>query len=345
MATRIDRSLAPATGRPASPGRLGAVPAALFNARTLRKWAPLMVLVALCIGFALVNPNFLTIRNFGRIGIIGAPSLLIAIGVTFIILMGSIDLSMEGTVAFCAVVFATVYAALGGSMATGWIAIPIAVLTGTVVGTVNGFAHVRLKIPSFMASLSMGFVGLGATFILSGGYRIAVKDPVFRSLLTVRFLELPLMVYAALAGLLLAWFIQRHTVIGRNIYAIGGGEDLARASGLNVERVRIVGFALAGFFYSLGALLAVARVGIADGDSGSNQMFTAITAVVVGGTSLAGGYGSVLNTLVGVMIVSVISNGMIVVGLPSYVQSGVLGAIVILAVALSTDRKSIPFVK
>jgi ribose transport system permease protein len=322
-----------------------AVVARIFNEANLRKWAPVLVLLALCAAFTLINPNFLSIRNFGRIGIIAAPSLLIATGVTFIILMGSIDLSMEGTVAFCAVVFATVFVALGGTLASGWIAIPLAILTGTLVGLVNGLAHVKLKIPSFMASLSIGYVGLGATYILSGGYRITVQDPVFRSLLTVRFLELPLMVYAALAGLALAWFIQRHTVIGRNIYAVGGGEELARASGLNVERVRITGFAIAGFFYSLGALLAVARVGIADGDSGSNQMFTAITAVVVGGTSLIGGSGGVLNTLVGVLIVAAISNGMIVVGLPSYVQSGVLGAIVIIAVTLSTNRKQISFVK
>lgn len=334
-----------ASGRPSSLGSPGAVVARIFNEANLRKWAPVLVLVALCAAFTLINPNFLSIRNFGRIGIIAAPSLLIATGVTFIILMGSIDLSMEGTVAFCAVVFATLFVALGGTLASGWIAIPAAIAVGTLVGLVNGLAHVKLKIPSFMASLSIGYVGLGATYILSGGYRITVQDPVFRSLLTVRFLELPLMVYAALAGLALAWFIQRHTVIGRNIYAVGGGEELARASGLNVERVRITGFAIAGFFYSLGALLAVARVGIADGDSGSNQMFTAITAVVVGGTSLIGGSGGVLNTLVGVLIVAAISNGMIVVGLPSYVQSGVLGAIVIIAVTLSTNRKSISFVK
>ena len=311
----------------------------------LRKWAPLLVLVAICIVFTLINPNFMSVRNIARIGIIAAPSLLIAIGVSFIIIMGSIDLSMEGTVAFCAVVFATAFLALGGTLATGWAAIPLALVVGTLVGLVNGLIHVKLKIPSFMASLSIGFVGLGATYILSGGYRITVQDPTFRSLLTVRVLEMPLMVYVALAGLAFAWFIETRTVLGRNIYAIGGGEELAKASGLNVGRVRIAAFGLAGLFYGLGALLSVARIGIADGDSGSNQMFTAITAVVVGGTSLMGGSGGVLNTLVGVLIVAAITNGMIVAGLPSYVQSGVLGVIVIVAVGLSTNRAANLLVK
>ena len=316
-----------------------------LNDANIRKWAPLLVLVAVCIGFGVVNPNFLSLRNFARIGVLAAPALLVAIGVTFIIIMGSIDLSMEGVVTFCAVIFATIFKALGGTMFQGWLGIPAALLVGVVAGLITGFAHVKLRIPSFMASLSMGFVAAGAVVILTGGYRITVDYPTFRSLLTVRFLEMPLMVYFGLFMVAVAWFIERHTVIGRNIYAIGGGEDLAKASGLNTERVRIIGFAIAGIFYALGSLLAVARVGIADGQSGSNLMFTSITAVVVGGTSLMGGSGGVLNTLVGVLIVSAIMNGMVVVGLPSYIQSGVLGVMVIVAVALSINRKTISLVK
>lgn len=126
---------------------------------------------------------------------------------------------------------------------------------------------------------------------------------------------------------------------------MGGGEELAHASGLNVNRVRIMGFMLAGVFYAVGALLAVGRIGIAETATGSNFMFVSITSVVVGGTALWGGIGGVWNTLVGVLIVNVINNGMVVIGLPGYVQDGVLGTLVILAVVLSTDRKSVTFVK
>jgi ribose transport system permease protein len=312
----------------------------------LHKWAPLLVLIALVIFFTLVNPNFLSLRNFARISISATPALMVALGVTFIILMGSIDLSMEGAVAVCAVIFAMLFTYLGGTVAGwGWIALPACILVGALFGLLNGLVHVLLRIPSFMASLSIGFVGIGLSLLMTGGDRIRVEDKVFRSLLTDRYLGFPLMVHVALVVLLAAWFIQSRTAIGRNFYAIGGGEDLAHASGLNVRRVRVIGFMLAGVFYAFGALFAVAQIGIAETATGYNFMFVSITSVVVGGTALWGGSGGVWNTLVGVLIVNVINNGMIVMGLPRYVQDGVLGLLVITAVVLSTDRKSLAFVK
>lgn len=318
----------------------------LANKETLQKWTPLLVLVVLIVFFTMVNPNFFSMRNFARIGISSTPALMVALGVTFIIIMGSIDLSMEGAVAVCAVVFAAIFLALGGTMASwAWLAIPLCLVAGAVYGLVNGLIHVKLKIPSFMASLSVGFVGVGLSLLMTGGDRIRVEDKLFRSLLTDRYFGMPLMVYAALAIVLLAWFIQSKTAIGRNFYAIGGGEDLAHASGLNVQRVRVIGFMLAGIFYALGALFAVAQLGIAETATGYNFMFVSITSVVVGGTALWGGNGGVWNTVVGVLIVNVINNGMVVMGLPRYVQDGVLGVLVIVAVVISTDRKSLAFVK
>ncbi len=187
---------------------------------------PVLILIAVITAY---NPNFLSVRNFGRIGVSATPSLLVAVEVTFIILMGSIDLPMEGTIALCAVVFATLLHLLGGAAGWGLLAVPAVILTGILMGLINGLIHVKLQIPSFMASLGMGFVGLGATSIISGGYRINVGDPVFRALLTERIFELPLMVYAALIGLAVGWFIETYTILGRNFYAVGGGEDLARA--------------------------------------------------------------------------------------------------------------------
>lgn len=325
-------------------------------------WAPLMVLGVLVLLFPLVewvvdlragnahlflvDSRFFTIRNAARIGVAAAPSLMVALGVTFIIIMGSIDLSMEGTVSVSAVVFAFAFLALGGTLAGwAWLAIPLAMAVGAVMGFVNGLVHVRLRIPSFMASLAMGFVGTGLALMLTGGDRIRIEDEFFRGLLTQRILDFPLMVYVALALLLVAWFIQSRTKLGRNFYAVGGGEELAVASGLDVRRVRIMGFTLAGVFFAVGALLAVGRIGIAETATGNNFMFVSITAVVVGGTALWGGIGGVWNTLVGVLIVNVINNGMVVIGLPGFAQHAVLGLLVIVAVVLSTDRKSISFVK
>ena len=327
------------------------------------KWAPLLVLALLILLFPLVewlvalrageahvylfDSSFFSVRNAARIAISVSPALMVAIGVTFIIIMGSIDLSMEGTVSVSAVVFAFAFLALGGTLAEplAWLAIPAAILVGATLGFLNGLVHVKLRIPSFMASLAMGFVGTGLALLLTGGDRIRIEDDIFRSLLTVRILQFPIMVYVAFAFLLIAWFIQSRTTLGRNFYAVGGGEELAHASGLDVARVRILGFTLAGIFFAVGALLAVGRIGIAETATGNNFMFVSITAVVVGGTALWGGIGGVWNTLVGVLIVGVINNGMVVIGLPPYVQDAVLGLLVIVAVVLSTDRRKISFVK
>ena len=318
-----------------------------FRRSVLVKWAPLLVLLALIVFFTILEPRFFSIRNFARIFIAASPSLMVAIGVTFVIIMGSIDLSMEGTISVCAVSFAFCFMALGGTLASwsAWLALPFALLIGALMGGLNGFIHVKLKIPSFMASLAMGFVGTGFAMVMTGGDRIRIEDELFRSLLTERIFNFPLMVYVAGLFLIIAWVIQSYTTLGRNFYAVGGGEDLALASGVNVNRVRIMGFMLAGIFFAVGALLAVGRIGIAETATGNNFMFLSITAVVVGGTALWGGIGGVWNTLVGVLIVFVIGNGMVVIGLPGYAQDGVLGLLVILAVILSTDRKVISFVK
>ena len=317
-----------------------------WNRDTLLKWAPLLVLLILVVFFASIEPRFFSVRNFARIAISAAPMLMIAVGVTFIVIMGSIDLSMEGTVSVCAVIFAFAFIKLGGTLASwAWLALPMALIVGAVAGFINGLVQIKLKIPSFMASLAMGFVGTGFALLLTGGDRIRVEDDLFRALLTTRWFNFPIMVYVAVLFLMIAWFIQSRTTLGRNFYAVGGGEELAHASGLNVNRVRQLGFMLAGVFYAVGALLAVGRIGIAETATGNNYMFLAITSVVVGGTALWGGIGGVWNSLVGVLIVNVIGNGMVVIGLPGYVQDGVLGLLVIAAVVLSTDRRSIVFVK
>ena len=324
----------------------GASVSGYLTRANLIRFAPLLVLVALVILFTAINPNFLSLRNAARIAIASTPVLMVAIGVTFILLMGSIDLSMEGAVSATAVIFATMFLALGGTLESfAWVALPLTLMLGALLGLVNGWLHVRLQIPSFMASLAFGFVGTGFALLITGGDRIRVEDEVFRSLLTERIGGFPLMVYLAVFFVFAAWFILTRTTIGRNLYAVGGGEELAHASGLNVNRVRIIGFTLAGVFYSLGALFAVARIGIAETATGNNFMFVSITSAVVGGVALWGGIGGVWSAVTGVLVVNVINNGMVVIGLPAFIQDGILGLLVIIAVVLSTDRRSIRFVK
>lgn len=311
----------------------------------LQRWAPFLVLISLCAVVTLVNPNFLSMHNFARLATASAAPLMLAIGVTFTIIMGSIDLSMEGVMAFCGSALALLMVNLGGFSELGFLAIPLSILIGVGIGIVTGLVHVKLKIPSLLASLGIGFSCVGLTMIMTGGIRITASDNIFRMLLTERFLGFPLMVYMAGLALLLAYFIQKNTALGRNLYAIGGGEALAYASGVKVERIRVIAYALAGAFYALGAIFAVARLGSVDSNLGAGYMFVSITSVVVGGTSLMGGIGGVWQTLVGVLIVAVIGNGMVMGGVPTYVQEGVLGIMVIVAVALSTNRKALQIVK
>src|SRR5581483_7628976 len=161
--------------------------------------------------------------------------------------------------------------------------------------------------------------GVGAANAILGGEQVRINEPLVRALVLSRFLEMPLAVWLALVVLAAAWVIENHTRLGRHVYAIGGGEDLAALSGIDVRRVRILVFGLAGLFYAVGGVIAAAQQGAGYALIGQGRLFTTVTAVVVGGTSLMGGQGGVLNTLVGVLIVTVLANGMVLMGLSPYV--------------------------
>jgi ribose transport system permease protein len=327
---------------PAQPARKAA---AAIRQRRLATWAPVIVLVLLCGVIAAINPNFLTFGNFVRITQAAMIPLVLGLGVTFIIIMGSIDLSIEGGLTLAAVI--TSMLVLNGANANdlGLLAIPIVLAVGAFVGFVNGTVHVRLKVPSFMMTLGMWFIGVGIANALLGGSAVRINDGLIRALAIERFLGFPIGVWIALLCLAIAYVIQNHSRLGRHIYALGGGEELAALSGIPVTRVRILAFTLAGMFYAVGGILAAAQLGLGNAQMGAGRLFTTITAVVVGGTALSGGQGGVLQTLVGVLIVVVLSNGMVLMGVPPSYQLGVQGLMIIAAVALSIDRRRLGIVK
>jgi ribose transport system permease protein len=313
--------------------------------RRIGPFAPLLVLIALCLLIGLVSPNFLSLRNLARIANTAAIPLILGLGVTFVIIMGSIDLSIEGVVALAAVILSLVV--LNGANANdfGYLGALFVLALGAAMGFLNGILHVGLRIPSFMATLGMWFVGVGVANAILGGVTVRVNDQSIRALALERFLGMPLAVWLALAALAVAYVIQNHTRLGRYMYAIGGGEDLAALSGIHIKRCRIAIFTIAGVFYGLGGVIAAAQQGAGFALIGQGRLFTAITAVVVGGTALMGGSGGVLQTLVGVLIVMVLSNGMVLLGISPYVQQVVQGVMIIIAVALSVDRMRLRIVK
>ena len=189
-----------------------------------------------------------------------------------------------------------------------------------------------------MATLGLWFVGLGIGTVALGGSAVRVLDPHIRALAFERVLAFPLPVWFAAAAFLFALFLERRTRFGRYVYAIGGGEDIAELSGVPVKRTRILAFTLAGFFTGLAAVLAAAQLGQANTTIADGRMFMTVTAVVVGGTALTGGWGGVANSLVGVLIVQVLANGMVLLGVSPYVHEAVQGLMIIAAVALSIRR-------
>ena len=311
----------------------------------LASWAPLIVLILLCAIIAAINPNFLSFGNFVRISQAAMIPLVLGLGATFIILMGSIDLSVEGVLTLGAVILSMLV--LNGANANdyGIFAVLAVLVVGACVGFLNGVIHVKLTIPSFMTTLGTWFIGVGVANALLGGMAIRINEPWIRGLAIERFLGFPWGVWLALACLAVALVIQSYTRLGRYIYALGGGEELAALSGISVARVRIATFTLAGIFYAIGGILAAAQLGLGNAQIGNGRLFTTVTAVVVGGTALSGGQGGVLQTLVGVLIVVVLSNGMVLMGVPPSVQIGVQGLMIIAAVALSIDRKLMRIVK
>jgi ribose transport system permease protein len=310
-----------------------------------RSWAPVAVLIALCILISFFNANFLTLGNFVRLLNTAAIPLVLCMGATFIILMGSIDLSVEGVIALTAVLVSLLVANDVSNYAIGLWAVPIAVLIGGIMGLFNGFLHVKLQIPSFMSTLGVGFAGVGIATAILAGLTVRISDQTFRFISLGRILGIPMAVWIAGACVAIAYVIQERTRIGRWLYAIGTDEVTARHAGIPIENTRITIFGIAGLFYGLGGVLAAAQFGQGHALISQGRLFTTITAVVVGGTALSGGVGSVLNSVIGVMIVVVLTNGMVLMGIEPYMQQGVQGLLIIAAVALALDRSRLEVVK
>ena len=310
-----------------------------------RDLAPVAVLVALCILITAFSPNFLSISNF--IGLLNSSAIpmVLCMGATFIILMGSIDLSVEGIVAVSAVLVSLLVENDTTSYSIGLLAVPVAILVGGAMGFLNGFLHVKLKTPSFMTTLGVGFAGIGIATTVLGGFTARISDQSVRFLSLGRVLGLPVAAWIACGAVLLSLLVQERTRLGRWLYAIGADEITAGYAGIPIEKTRILIFTVAGLFYGLAGVMSVAQFGQGHALIAQGRLFTTVTAIVVGGTALSGGVGSVLNSVIGVFIVTILANGMILMGVPPYVQQGVQGLLIIVAVTLALDRTRLDVVK
>jgi ribose transport system permease protein len=301
--------------------------------RVLGNGGPLVALAVLILFFSIASPSFFTPSNGTAVLNQLSVLLVVATGLTFVILLGSLDLSIEGVMASSSLVFVLLASNDRNDSDLGIFAALAGILTGTLFGLVNGLLHVKLKIPSFMVTLGTGAIGIGVATVLFGGRAPRLTDDGLRSLGFGTLGAIPKAAIIALAVVVIAVLIQRYTRVGRYSYAIGGDEQVVRLSGVNIDRYKIVAFMVAGTASGIGGVLAALQLGVGDVTIGGGVLFTAITAVVLGGTALVGGVGGVGRTVIGAAIITVLASGLILTGVNPYVQVAVQGLVIVLAVA------------
>ena len=305
----------------------------------IMRYAPMLVLLAMILFFAVACGNaFASVNNMVAILNQLAIPLVIAIGLTFVIMIGGIDLSINGTVGMsCAILGALV---LNNRMPNdlGVFGVLIAVGASMLVGLLIGLVHVYLRVPSFLVSFAFMYVCKGVGLLSYSGQPPTILDPVLVALPKVTLLGIPFITWIALAVLLVCIFIQEYTAFGRYIYAVGTDETILRAVGVSANKVKVMVFVLAGICFGIAGVLWGIRLGMGEVMVGDGMMFPAQAAVVVGGTSLSGGKGGVVNTIVGVLVMTVLANGLLLMGVNPYIRTGIEGLIILTAVALTVAR-------
>lgn len=305
----------------------------------VRQWFPVGLLLLLCLGFTLTSDRFLTVNNGLIILQQSAVLLVAAVAMTFVIVSGSIDLSVGSVVALSALAAA----ALSPDMGV-WAILP-AVGIGVLCGLLNGLLFSYGKIPSFIVTLGTMVIFRGLVLLYTKGAPVSIADRDFLLVYTGRSLGIPNAVLIAIVATLVAAVIFNHTVFGREVRAIGGGERVALLSGIRVDRVKLWVFVLCGALCGLAGLLQSARTMAATAQLAQGLELDVIAAVVVGGTPLTGGIGRIRGTVLGVLIIAILSNGMNMTGVDPYLQNILKGLVLIVAVFLTIDRSKISIIK
>lgn len=297
----------------------------------------LLALLVLIVVFSLFNNRFLTGENAQNILNQAAIPLIIAVGATLVILLGSIDLSVEGIMGVTGMVWILLSANSRGGPDLGVWAWVIALVVALALGLASGLIFTALKVPSFIVTLGMWYVGLGLATMLYGTDLLPrLTNPALEGWTTQLSLGLPNSFWVALIVIVLGVFVVRSTRIGRVALAIGNSETIVRAAGLPAFRVKVAVFAIAAVLSGLGGILATIQLDIGSPTVGSNVLFIVIPAVVIGGTHLGGGKGGILRTVLGVFLLTILNNGLILSGVESSYQSAVTGAILVAAIVFAT---------
>jgi ribose transport system permease protein len=304
----------------------------------LQRLGPLLALVGVCIALAFMSPNFLTVSNSFDVMRQVSINAVIAFGMTLSILLGGIDLSVGSILAVSSVLAAmTMKGSHGAALATA-----AAILAGAGMGSLNGVVIAKGKVAPFIATLGTMTLLRGVALVLSNGSPISGFSSNFFAMLgggyVARLIPVPVVLMLAMFGVF--WFVLTRTVFGRHVYATGGNVEAAKLSGVNTDRVQVLVYTVSGAMAALAGVILTSRLDSAQPTAGAGYELDAITAVVLGGTSLAGGRGWIFGTLVGALLIGVLNNGLNLMGVSAFYQLVVKGSVILLAVLLDRGGKT-----
>jgi len=316
-----------------------------MNKELLKKSQSLIALLLLCIVISILSDKFLSANNIWNVLRQISVNVCISTGMTLVVLMAGIDLSVGSVLAFTSVICAgllkdgiTIEALnihVGFTIFGGILA---AITVGLFIGLFNGFVITKFSLPPFVATLAMLTIARGATMLYTQGIPITNLGPKFEYIGSGWLLGIPVPVWISILLVLLVVFISQKTAFGRHIYAIGGNEKAAFLSGINIQVTKLIVYGVSGMMAAVGGIMVTSRLNSAQPNAGASYELDSIAAVVIGGTSLSGGIGTVTGTVIGAAIIGVLNNGLVLLNVSPFWQQVVKGLVILLAVII--DRKS-----
>ncbi len=294
----------------------------------------LPILIAICIIFSLVTPNFLSLGNLINVIRQASINIVLATGMTFVILTGGIDLSVGSILGVTAVVGVLVSLVPG----LGWFAVPAALIAGVFLGLLNGSLIAYLGLPPFIVTLGSYTALRGVAYLVANGTTVINRNLNFDWIGNSYVGPIPWLVIIAFLAVLASWFVLRRTVLGRHIYAVGGNIRAARLTGIKVSRVLLFVYGVSGLLSGLGGIMSASRLYSATGMLGQGYELDAIAAVILGGTSFTGGIGTIWGTLLGALIIALLNNGLTLMNVSFFWQLVVKGLVIIIAVTIDKVR-------
>jgi putative xylitol transport system permease protein len=304
----------------------------------LQRYGIIIAFFVLCVILSSLSHYFLTPNNI--LNVVRQTSIngILALGMTMVVLTRGIDLSVGSVLALSGIITASLVTGIHAQNL--WIAASAGLGVGAACGLVNGLLVAKLAIPPFVATLGMLSIGRGLTLIYSGGMPVADLSRTFLWIGQGDVFGIPVPIFFFLGVFILLWIVLNQTTFGRHVYAVGGNEKSAKTAGIGTKKIIVLVYVISGLLAALGGLILTARTTSGLPQAGQSYELDAIAAVVIGGTSLSGGVGTIQGTLFGALIIGVINNGLNLLGVSSFYQQVVKGCIIIGAVLLDTARKS-----